>query len=414
MGGGLALALLAGCGSAVAAHRPEWVPQRSPSAIALPTAIGPGGSGAEGGPGGGIGGVPPSAARPSTTPPPTGPTPSRSAGPAPGPAPTPSASSTSHPIDPNVVATTLDSPTGVAVLPDGAALVGERRTGRILLVQARPGQPVRLVKTLTGLSTRGGGGLLDLALSPTYTEDGLVLALITTARDTRVVHFSIAGPVTSILTGIPRGRADNTGRLSVGADGLVLVGTGDGGRPSRAADPASLAGKVLRVDELGRAAPGNPASGSRVYTSGHRTVNGLCTDRDTGLTFEVEAGRPDELNLLTAAGSYGWPGGGGTPPFALPTAVAGVGDCAVANGYIYVTGLGGHALFRARLGDQNGIGTFTTLLLNRYGRLLSVVAAPDGSLWITTSNRDGHGTPVADDERVLHITPSGDSGAPPV
>ena len=59
-------------------------------------------------------------------------------------------------------------------------------------------------------------------------------------------------------------------------------------------------------------------------------------------------------------------------------------------------------------------GKFTTLLKGKYGRLRTVVAAPDGALWLTTSNRDGHGTPAADDERVLRVIPDSGGGSLPV
>jgi hypothetical protein len=49
---------------------------------------------------------------------------------------------------------------------------------------------------------------------------------------------------------------------------------------------------------------------------------------------------------------------------------------------------------------------YSSSLRHKYGRLLTVVGAPDGALWLTTSNRDGHGHPVPADERVLRIVPS--------
>ena len=60
------------------------------------------------------------------------------------------------------------------------------------------------------------------------------------------------------------------------------------------------------------------------------------------------------------------------------------------------------------------VGTYTPTLTKRYGRLDTVVAAPDGALWITTSNKDGQGKAGADDERVLRIVPGGASAKSPV
>ena len=323
--------------------------------------------------------------------------------------------------DPNVVATRLSAPVGVAVLPDGTALVGERTTGRIVRVQPQPGRPVPTVRTLTGLDATGDGGLLDLALSPHYGQDKLVFAYLTTATDNRVVAFTLTGPVTAVLTGIPKGTSGNTGRIAFGPKGYLYVGTGDAGQPAAASDPASLAGKVLRVTDVGAPAPGNPNPSSPIFTSGHHEVNGLCMDPDSGAMFEVES-RPsgDEVNLLTPGATFGWPTHGNTdrvPLRTLPTADRSPGGCAVQSGQLYVTSLDGRALLAAQLsaaGSSVSVGVFSTSLIGKYGRLRSVVAASDGALWITTSNRDGRGSPVADDERVLRILPAGGAATSPV
>lgn len=382
LGAAAALVLAAACGTAGATQSPTWVPQKTLPPVDIPTPDGP--SGSTSGP------VPPS-------------TPGQ---------PAPRSSSPAK-QDPAVVATRLNSPTGIAVLPDKTALVAERATGRIVLVQPVAGQPVRPVRTLHGLDPSGGGGLLDLALSASYSEDGLLLALITTRTDTRVVHFTLNGPVTPIVTGIPRGGNDNTGRLLVQGDGSILIGTGDGGRPSRASDPASLGGKVLRVDDIGAPDPDNPDPRSRVLTSGHRTVDGLC-DAGGGTLYETEAGRTDELNQLHPGAGYGWPRGGGVAPLTLPSSAGGVGSCAVVGQTLYIAARGGQELLSATLDPRGRLGPLKPLLSRKYGRLLTVVGADDGSLWLTTSNKDGHGSPVPDDERVLHLTPSGGGGRSPV
>jgi glucose/arabinose dehydrogenase len=253
--------------------------------------------------------------------------------------------------------------------------------------------------------------LLDIALSPSYAEDRLMLALITTKRDTRVVHFTANGPVTPILTGIPRGKTDNVGRLLVLSDGSVLVGTGDAGIVANAPKLSSRGGKVLRMDELGRPASGNPHPRSVVYTSGHRTVNGLCFDDAHSVIYETEDGATGELNRIVPGTDYGWPAGDGQGPVADIPDTPGLGSCAVLKDTIYVGSLGGKALLRARIDPTTGtISAFTPLIAGQYGRLLTVVGANDGSLWITTSNKDGHGKPVPADERVLHITPDGGGG----
>lgn len=393
--GGLAVCLLlAACGSAAAdSGKKTWVPKPSFQGEGDIPAISPA--------------VP---APPSQTPGGTEP----SASPAP---------STGKPeVDPNVVATRLTTPDAIAVLPDNTALVGERTTGRILRVQPRAGERVTVVRTLTGLDSTGGGGLLDLALSPNYGEDNLVFALITTPVDTRVVDFTLTGQVTPVLTGIPRGATDNRGRIAFGADERLYVGTGDAGDPAAAANSASLAGKVLRVTDVGQPAPSNPAPSSPVYTRGHRFVAGLCLIPATNRLLEVEpdaAGRV-EVNLLAAGTDYGWANrstGTQGPISTLPNGQTSTGGCAVIERTLYVTSRDRQNVLSAPItvkGAAVSIGTYTPLLAKKYGRLDTIVAADDGALWITTSNKDGSGKPVADDERVLRIVPGGGSAKSPV
>lgn len=334
-----------------------------------------------------------------------------------GSAPQPSPSAPAKRGDPLVVATHLTAPVGLSLLPDGTALVGERTTGRIVQVQPKPHQPVRTIRTLRGLDAAGDGGLLDLAVSPAYPEDNLVYAYITTPTDNRVVEFTLHGPVTPVLTGIPKGPADNVGRIMFGADGDLYVGTGDADRSAGAERLTSLAGKVLRVTDIGHPAKGNPRRASPVWTSGHRMVQGLCTDGKD--VFEVEAGpagRPDEVNVLDRGDYYGWPTPRSIehdPVTTLPAADGAPGGCALRGGRLWVTSLDGQALLSAPVGtnasDAVTLGPFTAVLHKRYGRLRTVVAAPDGALWLTTSNRDGHGHPVPTDERVIRYMPQGGS-----
>ena len=310
--------------------------------------------------------------------------------------------------DPNVVATGLTLPWGLAVLPDETALVGERRTGRILRVQPRRA-PAREVARVAGLDATGDGGLLGLALSPAYRDDKLVFAYLTTRTDNRVVRFEVGGRPTPVLTGIPRGRTGNGGRIQFGPDGLLYVGTGDAGKPALAADRRSLAGKVLRVTAFGRPAADNPDPASPVYSLGHRDVAGLCLGTP-GQVFATEAGTGvDEVNRVEAGRDYGWPArparaGAARPVSTLP-AVTGVGGCAVLERGLFVTALRGQRLWALPLEASGRPGMANDYLAGAYGRLRTVVAAPDGALWLTTSNKDGSGKPTPQDDRVIRILP---------
>jgi glucose/arabinose dehydrogenase len=328
-----------------------------------------------------------------------------------------SASSTtaSPPVRPSVqvIVTGLQVPWGVAFLPDGSALVSERTTGRIVRVPAGGGaaQPVMQVP---GVDTNAGeGGLLGLAVSPAYARDQLVYAYFTSAQDNRVVRFRLGGRSQPILTGLDRNAIHDGGRIAFGPDGMLYVGTGDAGNGPVAQDPESLNGKILRLRPDGGIPDDNPFHGSPVWSVGHRNVQGLAWDR-AGRLWEVEFGqdRFDEVNLIRPGRNYGWPqvegkgdtnGGRFTNPLVTwPTTEASPSGAAVAGGALYVGALRGERLWRVPL-DGAKAGTPQALLDGRFGRLRTVAVAPDGALWVTTSNRDGRGAPAGDDDRIIRV-----------
>jgi glucose/arabinose dehydrogenase len=318
--------------------------------------------------------------------------------------------------DPNVVATNLTLPWGLAVLPDGTALVGERTTGRLLIVQPQRA-PAKPVMTVPGLDGTGDGGLLGLALSPDYAQDQLIYAYVTTKTDNRVVRFALRGAVTPVLTGIPKGRTGNGGRITFGSDGTLFVGTGDAGRPALSADRRSLAGKVLRVTTFGRPAATNPDPASPVYSIGHGDIAGLCLT-GTDQVYTTEPGRSlDEVNRVERGRDYGAPNGTRTgaaePDRTVPAATGGVGGCAVIERGLFVTSTTGQRLYALPLDDSGHLGPPADYLAGAYGRLRTVVAGPDGALWLTTSNKDGAGKPTPQDDRVIRILPpAGSTNSP--
>ncbi|HEX6445751.1 MAG TPA: PQQ-dependent sugar dehydrogenase, partial [Streptosporangiales bacterium] len=212
---------------------------------------------------------------------------------------------------PQVVATGLAVPWGVAFLPNGDALVSERDSHRVLLVT--PAGHVRRAGTVPGVKPGAGeGGLLGLALSPGFARDHLVYAYLTTDRDNRVVRFTYEGGRIGsphpVFTGIPEAGNHDGGRIAFGPDKLLYVTAGDALQSDRAQDRSYLGGKVLRMTADGRPAPGNPFPGSVVYTYGHRNPEGLAWGPG-GRLYEAEFGQDalDEINLLRPGRNYGWP-----------------------------------------------------------------------------------------------------------
>jgi glucose/arabinose dehydrogenase len=301
--------------------------------------------------------------------------------------------------DPQVVATCLNPVGAIAVLPDAqSALVAERTTGRVLRV--RRGVAPELITTVP-VDATGGGGLTGLVLSPAYAEDQLVYAYATTAEDNRVLRLAPNEAPKPVLTGIPRGPSGNRGALAVDVDRSLLVATGAAGDP---APPAtSLAGKVLRIDTLGRPAAGNANPASPVLSSGLRAPGGICVDPASQSVWVTD--RPGTRDVLQRVG----PGPLPSPAWTWPER-PGVAGCMAQPGVIVVTLTGGTAVSVLRPAPD---GTFTgnpeTMLTGVYGRLDAVAPAPDGLLWLGTVNKDG-GRPVPSDDRVIRIQPPSGGG----
>jgi glucose/arabinose dehydrogenase len=310
----------------------------------------------------------------------------------------------------------LAVPWGIAFLPSGNALVGERDSGDVHVVRRRGGRRrVGHLKVYSQLSRAGEGGLLGLALHPDFRSNRLVYAYVSTADDNRIVRMRYAngklGKRRLVLGGIPQNVHHNGGGLAFGPDGLLYASTGDGEVGARAQSRSSLGGKVLRLTPDGEVPSGNPF-GNYTWSMGHRNVEGIAFDPRGGLwASEFGEKETDELNRIVPGANYGWPnveggdgGGGYHDPLAewSPTSTCSPAGVAVANGRAWLGALRGQCLFSVQLRGPDA-GRTRRHLAGRFGRIRQVAKAPDGSLWITTSNRDGRGDPSRGDDRVIRI-----------
>ncbi len=310
----------------------------------------------------------------------------------------------------------LEVPWGVDFLPDGPAVVTERISGRVL--QVTPDGALSRLGAITAAVPEGEAGLLGVAVSPDFDTNRTLFFYLTTGTDNRVLSAPLDGTAlgepTVVLEGIPRGFIHDGGRIAFGPDGFLYVSTGETGDPALAQDPDSLAGKILRITPDGRPAPGNPRADSPVWSLGHRNVQGLAWDDQERLwASEFGDSAFDELNLIEKGGNYGWPevegvGGGSEfldPQLVWPVEQASPSGLAYADGHLWMAGLRGQRLWRIKVSAAGKASRPTAYFTEDYGRLRTVATAPDGRLWVTTSNQDGRGQPTPADDRIIVIQP---------
>jgi glucose/arabinose dehydrogenase len=327
-----------------------------------------------------------------------------------------SSSTPSHKPDlnatPEVIATGIQMPWGLTFLPGGDALITERQTSRVLRI--RPGRPPEPVRTIPDVHIPGGdGGLLGLDISPRFARDNLVYVFFTAVGgESRIARFKLdSDEPLEVILAFRRGENHSGGGLKFGPDGMLYATVGNGHIMESSQDLSNLNGKILRITPNGRPAPGNPFPNSPVWTYGHRNLEGLAWDA-RGRMYASEFGEDafDEINLIRPGRNYGWPmveGIGDTdngrltnPLITFPTADAGPSGIAISGNTLYMAGLTGQRLFTMPL--RNGrIGEPTEYFPGVHGRLRTVEIAPDGALWLTTSNHPRQ--PRENDDHVLRF-----------
>jgi glucose/arabinose dehydrogenase len=373
---GGALVMLSGCADFASEAAPNsWQPAPALSPEAPPNPVLPGQSGSTSN-----GGSGPQVGRGGTVPPPQG----------------------CEDFNPAVIATCLDIVSAVVALPgtdnDPIGLAAERTTGRI--VRVHKGDQPNLVTTLQ-VDATGDGGLTGLALSPTYAQDQLVFAYVTTATDNRVMLIAPGDTPKPILTGIPRGTAGNRGVLSVDHRGELLVATGDAGDPANATNPNSLAGKVLRIDIDGRPAAGNPTPTSPIVASGLYNPGGVCTSLDGTQAWVTDrAPTQDVLYRLQLGHPLGdaawtWPDKPGVAGCAAFSTSVMIGMAAAGNVQSLALNKDGSFTGAPQVSLQGAQG---------FGRFSGMDIISDRGAMAGTINRDANGKPVSSDDRVVVIT----------
>ena len=332
----------------------------------------------------------------------------------------------------------LVTPWDIAFLPDGRMLVTERR-GTVQLFESGAPAATRLA-TLTVAGTRESGeaGLMGIAIDPQFAANGSVYVCATrndpSAGGTvnQVLRYTLGRTEWSldgfvIRTGMRSGGNHDGCRIRFDPAGHLWITMGETGNESLSQDPNSLNGKLLRVNADGTIPFDNPiiagaVGRTAVYSWGHRNPQGIAFNGAD--VYEVEHGpdTDDEINFIQPGANYGWPllrqTGGAARGMKDPIWSSGSVTFAT-SGATFVSGAAWGAwsgsLLVVALKDQSlrrfmvtpSVATQQELLFKgTYGRLRAAVQGPDGALYLTTSNRDGRGSPLNGDDRVIRVVPA--------
>jgi glucose/arabinose dehydrogenase len=319
--------------------------------------------------------------------------------------------------------------------PDNFIWMTERY-GRVSRVNPATGQVLPLL-TLPDVTQTGESGLLGMALHPQFSTSPYVYIVYNYTSmgvlKEKLVRYTYApgtGMLTSplVLLGDITATTTHSGsRLLILPDLTLLMTTGDAQQQPQAQNLASLNGKILRLNLDGTVPANNPTPGNRAYTFGHRNPQGL-VQLPNGRLFSSEHGpnNDDEINLIEAGRNYGWPNVEGfcnlpgeatfcaannvreplttwTPTIA-PAGITYYDHAAIPGwrGSLLLAVLKDQMLTQLTLDAAGtGISTRTNFLANRFGRLRAICVSPQGRVYVGTSSRDGRGSPVATDDRIL-------------
>ena len=330
-----------------------------------------------------------------------------------------------------LLASDLDHPWSIAILPDSRILITER-PGRLFLYEPGQAGALREVAGLPEISPNGQGGLLDVVLHPDFQSNGWVYLTYSSSYErgfgTTLARGRLRGAaLTDVrelfrMSGPDRSGQHFGSRLAFGTDGKLYMTIGERGSRDRAQDTGDHAGSVLRLNDDGSVPADNPFVGTpgalpEIYSYGHRNAQGLALG-PTGEMWLHEHGPRggDEINIVAPGANYGWPvisygaeygsgrpvGEGTSMPGMMQPLTYWVPSIAPSgmtfydgeafpswNGDLFVGALAGEHLRRVDLEDGRIVGQ-EVLLQGVVGRIRDVRTGPDGLLYfITDEDRGG-------------------------
>ena len=330
-------------------------------------------------------------------------------------------------IKSEVLASNLSIPWDIEFAPDGSLYITERegKTKRY-----RDGVVTELSNPLNVYAPGGEPGLMGMAIDPAFSSNNYLYVCYTFedrgVHKNRISRLTVSGnsliDETIVVNDIPGGGIHNGCRLAFGDDGNLYASTGDAGFPNFSQDDDNLAGKILRVRPDGSIPSDNPFD-TAVWSTGLRNSQGLVF-HPSGRLYGTEHGDADndEINILEAGKNYGWPtvsgtqlGSGFEPAILAYTPTIAPAGIAVYQGDIFpefqndllFVSLKSGQLRHLDLKEDGSINSDTVIIDYDFGRLRDIAIAPDGRIFIVTSNRDGRAQgdfPEDADDRLIALS----------
>ena len=333
------------------------------------------------------------------------------------------------PYEIEIIAKNLNVPWAIDISNEGKIYFTER-SGTVRVIENGKLNPTPLITFSKPFISQGEGGLMGIALDPNYSNNHYIYVMHSYLevnqiynRVVRLIENNNKASIDRVLIDkIPGGQIHNGGRIKIGPDNKLYITTGDAGNSSLSQSYTSLAGKILRIELDGRIPRDNPFPNSPVYSLGHRNPEGLAWNSKNVL-YESEHGQSahDEINIIKPGANYGWPlvqGDEDSTEIVIQKPILHSGEVTWApsgialvnqgpwQGKLLVTNLRGQQLLVITL-NENGeiVKNVESFFKNEYGRLREVVQGKDGSIYISTSNRDGRGNPNIGDDKIIKLTP---------
>lgn len=333
-----------------------------------------------------------------------------------------------------LVVSGLEVPWGIAFLPGGDLLVTER-PGRVRLVRAGALLPTAVATV--PLAPGGESGLLGIALHPAFATNRFFFLYATVSvggeKENRVERWKLSDDSTSatfdgvVRGGIAAAQFHDGGRLRIGPDGMLYVGTGDAREPDRSQDLNSPNGKLLRLTPEGEVPSDNPTPGNPAFVTGLRNTQGFdwldaatLVISDHGPSGDLGRRGHDEVNIARAGDNLGWPtvygcsrSGNLVPPRLVWHDAVPPGGAALYKGTAFpewkdsllIGVLGSEHLHRVVFDAERRVSSHEVYLQGTLGRIREVISGPDGELYLTTSNCDGRGDCPSDKDRIVKLVP---------